>query len=313
MSENDTIRTGEETGPGDFGSSGLTDEARREAARIERDMARTRAELTDTLDQIQGQLAPNALKERIKNEVLAELAVARTRVRGATASRIHAMSDSVRRRGASFGGTVQRNPVPSAMIVSGAVWLFLRSREESRTREQAARTDERIDALLDADVVTEPSGAAISEPGSERQEPGSVLQEPGLATREPGGELLAVELEEREPARLSDRLRRAASARRQAAGERLHDARGRAQRFGHDVRERGRGFEHRGRDSYQQGPLMFGAAAIAAGALLGLALPGSRREDALLGKTRDGLMKKAQARAQDALDRAEDRRAARQG
>jgi hypothetical protein len=53
----------------------------------------------------------------------------------------------------------------------------------------------------------------------------------------------------------------------------------------------------------EERPLAVGAAALAVGLLSGLALPGTRREDELLGDTRDELLESAREAGKDALEK----------
>lgn len=57
------------------------------------------------------------------------------------------------------------------------------------------------------------------------------------------------------------------------------------------------------RTFHHQQPLAVGALALGMGALIGALLPSTRREDELLGRERDALMRKAQAALQDEMDR----------
>jgi len=57
--------------------------------------------------------------------------------------------------------------------------------------------------------------------------------------------------------------------------------------------------------SLEENPLIFGGVALAIGALVGLALPQTRRENELMGQWRDEVVHSAQDVAQDALHRAE--------
>ena len=53
-------------------------------------------------------------------------------------------------------------------------------------------------------------------------------------------------------------------------------------------------------------PMAVGAAALAAGALVGMALPRTRREDALMGGVRDDLLDKARDAAEEAMGSAKE-------
>lgn len=57
--------------------------------------------------------------------------------------------------------------------------------------------------------------------------------------------------------------------------------------------------------SLEENPLIFGGVALAIGAMVGLALPQTRRENKLMGQWRDEVLHSAQDVAQDALQRAE--------
>ncbi len=57
--------------------------------------------------------------------------------------------------------------------------------------------------------------------------------------------------------------------------------------------------------SLEENPLIFGGVALAIGAMVGLALPQTRRENELVGQWRDEIVHSAQEVAQDALQRAE--------
>lgn len=72
---------------------------------------------------------------------------------------------------------------------------------------------------------------------------------------------------------------RAAANVQKRAGELGEEAR-------HQARDAGRWIEH----SYQESPLLFGAATIGAGVALGLALPRTRVENELVGEQRDNLL-----------------------
>lgn len=57
------------------------------------------------------------------------------------------------------------------------------------------------------------------------------------------------------------------------------------------------------RELLEERPLLVGTVSLAAGLLAGLVVPGTRREDELLGSTRDRLLDQARQRSRDAIDR----------
>jgi ElaB/YqjD/DUF883 family membrane-anchored ribosome-binding protein len=107
-----------------------------------------------------------------------------------------------------------------------------------------------------------------------------------------------------------------------------HDASDRVQDFAEHTTDRARGLairaereaEHLGREAmirarraergaermFEENPLAVGAAAIAVGAMVGLALPRTEREDELMGSARDRLVQQAEELATNAVDKASD-------
>jgi hypothetical protein len=97
--------------------------------------------------------------------------------------------------------------------------------------------------------------------------------------------------------------------------DRLHDTRETGQRAMRAARRSGRYVGYEGRKLVRQGgdqlltvmrerPLVVGAVIVAIGAAIGAALPSTRKEDELLGGTRDRLRDKATEFGEDVVDRA---------
>lgn len=95
------------------------------------------------------------------------------------------------------------------------------------------------------------------------------------------------------------------------ARERVVDAtstaRERASEFGSDARERARYQARKAQMGFWQGmeenPLAIGAAALALGVVAGLMVPSTRKEDELMGETRDHLMERAREVGEEALEK----------
>lgn len=93
---------------------------------IEQDIARTRAEMSDTVNEIQDRLSPGRIREE-----------ARDRIRGGIRNVASRISRSAKERGASLMDTVRSNPMPLAMIGIGAAWLLISRSRYRRTFEEA--------------------------------------------------------------------------------------------------------------------------------------------------------------------------------
>lgn len=104
---------------------------------IEQDIARTRAELSGTVDEIQERLSPGHIKEK-----------ATEKIRGGIRSVSSRISSSAKERGATIMNTALSNPVPLAMIGAGVAWLaFSRSRYRRSLEETGSNIREKAEEL----------------------------------------------------------------------------------------------------------------------------------------------------------------------
>lgn len=107
-------------------------------------------------------------------------------------------------------------------------------------------------------------------------------------------------------AQASDTVSGAASSVSETAGEVTDQARDYARDATRRVRRTGRRAQNELQRMTRENPLAVGAGALLLGALVGLAIPESERENEWLGETRDSLVDKAQQMAKDATNRAQD-------
>ena len=99
---------------------------------------------------------------------------------------------------------------------------------------------------------------------------------------------------------VSDRAHNA----REATSEKLQTARERTSEYAERARMRASEARQRAAQGYEANPLTGALIGVAAGALIGLLLPRTRREDELLGETRDRLADAARSAARAAADTA---------
>lgn len=127
------------------------------AVEIEESRARieqTRSEMTDTIDAIKDKLSPQHLMQQAK-ETMREATVgkaqemasnvvdsakqaASTAVEGAERV-MSSASNSAREAGSTVMGTIQRNPLPSALIGLGLSWLWMNASRENAERRSRVR------------------------------------------------------------------------------------------------------------------------------------------------------------------------------
>jgi gas vesicle protein len=102
---------------------------------------------------------------------------------------------------------------------------------------------------------------------------------------------------------LAERARGAASKAQHAASDLAVRARGTADDLAERTRYGVRRAEDRLQTTYEANPLALGAVALLAGLAVGLSLPRTRREDRLMGQTRDRLLQRAQEAAHETIEK----------
>lgn len=274
-----------------------------ELSRLRSDIAQTRADMGNTIEALHGRLNPTVLKEQaldqlheaketIKADVKAEIQHAKSAVREATIGRIENMIESaqttVRDTSRSFMDTIRENPIPAALAGFGLAWLFM---SRSRRRQDIGVT-ERLQGR--SGDTLQRVGARVGELAERAQ---STL---GEATRDAGEAVSAATRNAGEAvSKLAQNAGEAVTHFAQDAGESVTH-------LAHDAKEQGRRLENRVESFYYENPLAVGAAVVAAGTVIGLAIPISRKEDEWMGKARDEVVQKAQNLAREAIGKAED-------
>lgn len=227
---------------------------------IESEIEQTRAEVSSTIDAIQRKLTPGQLMDQAL--------------------------DYFRHSGpadfsANLGRTIRDNPVPVALVGVGLAWLMMSGNAPRRTASHAVDTDA-VD-YGDAWPEVEPGGAGES---ALRRATHSA-SDMGHSVKDKAAELAS----------------RAGSA-MSGARERITERTGEAKTRIHDLTGRSREQYERAKRSFthmlEDQPLVLGALGVAVGAAIGASLPGTRKEDELMGRARDDLVESATetARAQ---------------
>jgi hypothetical protein len=265
MTELSDSHLADEVGPADYDSN-------KPMAEIEEDIARTRAELGDTLDALERKLAPRQLLEKGVDML-----------RGSMDGQLE-----------QVGETLRANPIPLALIGAGIGWMLL-SRSGGTdaignaaaglgrsVRGKLAEAGDRAGGLAERARHVVGTTAAAAEAAYEYARP--KIDE-------------TVERTARYATEATSRTGRAA----QAAGAYAHQAGEYAEKAHRQI--------HTARDQISRAmedhPLAVGVISLAAGAALALLLPSSRVENRYLGKTRDRMFDEARDLGREALSRAE--------
>ena len=237
-------------------------------ARIEE----TRANMSETVDHIQERLSPDHLKQQVQETV-----------RDATIGRVEQMADTATRKARNWRSnmveTIKHNPVPAALAGFGLAWLFMAGTGD----------DEDVNRYYTT---------------------------PGYA-RSPGTYRYGGQEQYRESDRLHEAQRKAGDTVRHLqdeASQVTQQARDQAEQVAHQAQQHVEEWRdeaeyqiQRAKSGFEQmlveNPLAVGAAAIAIGAAVGLAIPNTAQENELMGETRDRLVDQAQSTAQETMDK----------
>lgn len=264
----------------------LLREDHRRPEEIENDLERTRAEVSSTIDAIQDKLSPGQMMDQA-------FAYARTSLPA---------DFSV-----NLANTVRDNPVPVALVGVGLAWLMASGRGAGgRTRIGRRSYEEDYEHMyhrpydsggMQGDKLHRAT-ESVSEKGSEWR---AQAERTGRNAMDKASDL-------------GHRVSDSASAMTDRARDMTHEARDRIADTAATARARASDIGHRSQEQYYRAkdgvnrmvdeqPLMIGVLGLAAGALLGAMLPSTRREDEMMGRTRDDLLDKAKEAASEQAER----------
>jgi ElaB/YqjD/DUF883 family membrane-anchored ribosome-binding protein len=264
----------------------------RELEEIRRDIARTRAEMAETMYVIRQRLSPEYLKQQAKDATVgrAKEAVddARSQVKGIRQSAME---------------TIRQNPVPAAMVALGLGWLIVEGKGSSTEYEASCYSPgySRVDRF---------SGRSQGEYWEGNVTEQSMTSRAKLAAEEKAGQVSdMVEQAQDRVAHLSDEAKAKAEELRNEAkskAEELRDeTRAKAEELRVEVQQQAEYAKSRVGEYVHQNPLAAAAIALAAGAALGAMVPETPQEDALMGEQHDRLMSRVEERAHDTLEKAQ--------
>lgn len=188
------------------------------------------------------------------------------------------------RRGSSDSASrlwraAQDYPLPATMIAVGVGWMLY---ESSRAGEEQ---------VLAETIWTDEPETGVA--GRARQTAFRVADRASQAATSA-----------RETAsRASEAVSQAAADAAESVRETAATARERATRVGEGARQTSRRLRNDALQTFNDRPLVVGAAGLALGLMAGLLAPRSQREDELLGESRDRLVDTARERGRDVLDK----------
>lgn len=247
---------------------------------IRADIEDTRAEMTQTINEIQERLSPENIvgqvKETVREATIGKVERVMDRVGGTIAEATEPAREAMGRAGTalketgrSVGDQVWRNPIPVALIGLGLGMLMVRQfgRKGNGHDYETPRTS----------------------PGTRHLSGGAARYGTNQYGSTRYGSTEGTMDQVKETA--SDLVNRSSTALSDLGTKARDNASALGTRFGRVLREN---------------PLAVGAVAVAAGTAVGLALPSTRLENEYIGETSEMLVDKAQEVARGAIDKVQD-------
>lgn len=277
----------------------------------------TRERMGHTIEQIGDRVNPDRVQRELKDRAREQVREAKDNVKGKARDAMRGIEHEVTDAGRGVWHTIKNNPVPAGMAAIGLAWLV--ANRDSGDEPRRTRLDDRSRHLNDP-MYGEPrpryvagTAGAPAEPypptyygevgGRDEDDSESMRERAGHMAHEAQDKASHMAHEAQDKAsHLAHEAQNRASHMVDEARHMAHQAQDRASDMAHDVADRARRAEHRAEDMVRDHPLAAGMVAAALGFAAGLAIPESRREHELMGRTRD----KALDQARDALHNARD-------
>lgn len=312
----------------------MTNDTNESPEAIKSDIERTRQNMTSKIDQLQARFSPDHIKAQAQETV-------REIVRESTESLTTYFNENSRELGSTIAQAVKSNPIPAALIGLGVGWLLVESYGGSRGNNNESYNQSRsqmrgnwsndqwqsqnesrygasnTSGLYSTRDMSPSYGAQYQGSGSQyssaqgSQESGW-LGEKVADVREQMGEK-AEQLRDsvqqvgeqvsEKVGEWTDRARSQSSSVGDQAAYYTDQTRGQFSQIGEQASDYLQQSGQQLQRTIEDNPLVFGGVALGIGALIGMALPATRRENAFMGQWRDEVVQSAQEVANEAVER----------
>ncbi len=259
-----------------------------ETERIKAEIEDTRAEMGQTINEIQERLSPEHLMDQVK-ETVREATIGKVErvmdkvgesISNVTEPAMNAMGragETLKETGYSLTNTVRQNPIPCALIGLGVGWYVVnRIRGNANSGTMRSR-------MYESEFETGTGRPLYAGMGRQYARSGEYAG----ASRQYGSS---------SKSGMFGRVKDSAGNLAQDAGEKVSEL---SQQATEGARWAGRSLQR----LVEENPLAVGAAAVAVGAVVGLALPTTRVEHEYLGEASEKLVDRAQQVAREAMDK----------
>jgi ElaB/YqjD/DUF883 family membrane-anchored ribosome-binding protein len=235
---------------------------------IEREIEQTRNRVSRDIDELGNKLSPQNLKEEAKSAI-----------KGAAQGAVSNVGEQARRTGSRLVEVIRENPLPVIAVGAGVTWLLT---QRSRSEVSGGRM------------------ARYAYTGPERRQGESWQSGSGIRGRV-GGTVSGVK---DSVSGVKDSVSEAASSVAERAGEFKERAGERIGELGGEARRQARRIKTNLEHTAEENPLALAIGAAVVGLALGMLLPGTRREDEIMGSARDQLVDRAEKTAERVKDAA---------
>jgi ElaB/YqjD/DUF883 family membrane-anchored ribosome-binding protein len=302
-----------------------------EAIRLQ--IQRTRAQMGGTIDEIQKRLSPENIKQQTQDAL-----------RDAAVEKVEQMQQSAEETVNNWRSNtmqmVKDNPVPTALVGIGLGWLLLANREKDDydyeysyerdyygnrpLREPYRYSNVTAQSRYERDMETG-YGRDRYATGRDQSDFGEAVDDAQDWVED------TAETVQRKAQRAADAISNKAEATASSVRRSVDDITDTTQHYASDVADEAqrraadarlqarmaaeqaqRELDYRMRqtkksfwNTMEENPLAIGIAALAAGALVGMIIPGTRRENELMGETRDHLLNEAGSTVQQTVRKAQ--------
>lgn len=232
---------------------------------IENEIMRTRAEMSNTLDEIERRLSPG----QIMDEVLSYLKTGPSEF------------------GTNLATSVKHNPMPSMLVAVGLGWLMMsgKSNNSSNNISYSMTSDSMSTGASSsqADLISGKAHELGSRVNTAAHQSMDKLRQTATGVRDQASDLIHS---------AGDATQRVSATLREKGNQLSYMARDKASRATESYNS-----------LIKEQPLVLGALGIAIGALIGASLPRTRSEDQLLGETSDQVIGKIKEASQEQLSK----------
>jgi len=283
--------------------AGVAGAANDDPEQIRRQIERTRADMSETIDAIQDRLSPERVAGQVKEQV-------REATIGRAEHMVNDMTDSAREAGYGLMDTIRDNPVPAALAAIGLGWLwFKRPSAHDGWRDGAGdRRYGRSDGGYATPGRTGYRDDGYRDPGyrasyggyRDQAGPGEAVGRAAGRAQDAAGR--AADTVQGVAGQASDRVQQAAGQAGEAVQGAVDQVQGSAQQLGAQAQRTATRARYGLEATLYQNPLGLGAAALVAGLAVGLAAPSTEVEDQVMGDARDRVLQQGQEKLHETLE-----------